>query len=106
MRISNTLLQGAALVGAASASTDAYLWAVDAGAPNSIANQVASYSSSDAERILARRKGIDESHYMPITDQSLLNDLNELGGYQIPLFGSASQHPAKLFVRISDYEGS
>lgn len=107
MKISSTLLNGAALVGAASAASDAFLWAVDAGVIKPGSNQVASTSSSDAERILARRKGIDESDYMPVTDPSLLSDLNEYGGYQTPLFaGGSEQHPAKLFIRISGYEGS
>lgn len=105
MRLSSTLLCGATLATAATAAGDAYLWTVDAGVVKPASNQVASTSSSDAERILARRKGIDESHYMPVTDQNLLNDLNEYGGYQVPLFGSGShEQPAKLFIRISGYD--
>lgn len=106
MRFSNTLLCGATLAGAVRAAGDAFMWTVDAGVLKPGSNQVEATSSSDAERILARRKGIDDSHYMPVTDQSLLNDLNEFGGYQAPLFGSGSQeHPAKLFIRISGYGG-
>lgn len=106
MRISNTLLCGATLAVAASAASDAFMWTVDAGTLPPGSNQVEARSSEEGERILARRKGIDESHFMPVTDQDLLNDLNQYGGYQAPILGSGSQeHPAKLFIRISGYGG-
>lgn len=103
---SSTILQCVALAGAASASSDAYLWTVDAGQVRESANQVASTDSFTAERILARRKGVTDSAYMRITDESVLSDLNQYGGWQQPLFGaSVLDHPAKIFVRISGYDG-
>jgi len=103
---SSSILQCAALVGAVSASSDAYLWTVDAGQVKQSANQVTSTDSFTAERILARRKGVTDSAYVHITDESVLSDLNQYGGWQQPLFGaSPSEHPAKIFIRISGYEG-
>lgn len=104
MKTSNFLWQCAAFAGIATASSDAYLWTVDAGSVKHGGTQVSSTSSSTAERIIARRKGVTESAYMPITDETILSDLNEYGGYQQPLFGASSQeHPSKVFIRISGY---
>lgn len=101
------ILGCAAIGGAAAASSDAYLWTVDSGQVKTSANQVSSISSFTAERILARRKGVTDSAYMHITDESILSDLNRYGGWQQPLFGaSPSQHPAKVFISISGYAGS
>ena len=103
---SSIILHCAALAGAVSASSDAYLWTVDAGQVKPSANQVTSTDSLTAERILARRKGVTDSAYMHITDESVLSDLTQYGGWQQPLFGaSPSEHPAKIFVRISGYDG-
>ena len=101
------LTTGSLLVSAAAATHDAYLWTIDAGGvtPGSL-NQVSSVSSFTAERILARRKGVSESH-VKIEDQNILADLNRFGGWQQPLFGAdTSKQPAKVFISISGYDGS
>jgi len=105
MRASNLLWQCAALAGTATASSDAYLWTVDTGATNHGSNQVSTTSSSTAERIIARRKGVTESAYLYTTDETVLSDLNTYGGYQQPIFGAGSKEaPAKVFIRISGYD--
>lgn len=103
---SSTIWQCAALAGVVSAASDAYLWTIDAGNVKLSTNQVTSIDSYTAERILARRKGVTDSAYLDITDESVLSDLNQYGGWQQPLFGaSPSEHPAKIFIRISGYDG-
>ena len=102
----SSLWQCAALVGAVYADHDAYMWTIDSKMQVN-ANQVGSTSSFAAERILARRKGVTESAYLHITDESLLSDLNQFGGWQQPLFGGdPTEYPARIFVQISGYDGS
>lgn len=104
MRTGGLLWQCAALAGVATASSDAYLWTVDAGSVKYGGLQVSTTSSSTAEMIIARRKGVTDTAYMPITDETILSDLNEYGGYQQLLFGAAVEdHPAKVFIRIDGY---
>lgn len=100
------LIQYAALAGAAYADNDAYMWTIDSKMQAS-SNQVGSTSSFAAERILARRKGVTDSAHMHITDESLISDLNQYGGWQQPLFGEeTADHPARIFIRISGFDGS
>lgn len=97
----------ATLVGAATASNDAYLWTVDAGNTKQVYNQASAISSWTAERIIARRKGASDSQYIDTASQDVISDLNRFGGWQPPLFGAGqSEQPAKVFVRISGFNGA
>lgn len=107
MRTPALFYQCAALIGAANAAHDAFLWTVDAGIDQQPSNQASAISSWTAERITARRKGIPDSQYLQETNQDVLLDISRFGGWQPPLFGEGkSRRPAKVFIHISGYEGS
>ncbi len=62
--------------------------------------------SEMASAIVARRRALTADRHLGITDSMLLQDINNYGGYQEPLFGgeSSTTAPGKLFIRISNVD--
>lgn len=107
MKTRNLFLPCAALLGAASANSDAYLWTVDAGEIRPSSNQVSAITASLGEQIIARRKGLTDSKFISTAKQDVLADLNRYGGWQPPLFGAGEvEPPAKIFISLTGYAGS
>ena len=99
---SRTLIAACAAVVTAS-TPNGYLYTID----QSVSSSSTQFIDPElASSILARRRGLTDSRYLNIADDSLLDELNEYGGYQQPLFGEgAGEAPGKLFIRISGFDG-
>lgn len=97
----------AATFAACAVAEDAYLWTVDHGSVKYANTQASSISSGVASSIIARRRGFSNDQYSTSADGRALKDVNQYGGYQMPMYGSGSDPiPAKLFIRITGFTGS
>ena len=103
MRSATFLIACAAVVRAAAAPSNCYLYTIDQSVTSSATQFI---DSTLASSIVARRRGLTDSRYLNIDDAYALNDLNAYGGWQQPLFGqSVGEAPGKLFIRISGFDG-
>jgi len=94
-----------AFVGCAAAQS-AYLYTIDH-TPKHSSSTTSTIDSDTASSIIARRRGLDNARSLRTTDQSVLEEIEQHSGYQQPLFGDASSSvsTAKIFIRISGYDG-
>lgn len=55
-----------------------------------------------ASAIIARRRSLTADRHLGLSSQSPIEDLNNYGGYQTPLFGEqpSGEAPGKLFIRV------
>lgn len=105
MKVAN--LCSLATLASCTLADDGYLWTIDHGAAKYANSQASSISSETASSIVARRRGITDEKYIPSADESVVGDVAQYGGYQMPITGSTSgSTPAKVFIRITGYTGS
>ncbi|RVX67023.1 hypothetical protein B0A52_09237 [Exophiala mesophila] len=98
MRSLTSILSAAALLHHVSANS-AYLFTIDRSV---VSSSTAMIDSDLASAIIARRRSLTADRHLGLSSESALEDLNNYGGYQLPLFGAqpATEAPGKLFIRI------
>lgn len=105
MKTASIISYGAALLSCAAAH-DAYIWTIDNGAVKYASTQASSISSDTASSIIARRRGLSSERYLSNVDEGVLQDINQFGGYQVPLFGAGKEEtPDRVLIRISGFNG-
>ena len=88
-------------------SGSAYLWTIDTGAVKPESGQVTSASSKLAHAVLARRRGAFSALGLQLGASDLPN-VEKLGGHQFDASSDAAaqSEPVKVFISISNFEGS